>query len=153
MRDSIIKSISTFFFVGYIPFISGTFASIVACFIIYFLIEQPFVYISITVITIIAGFLTASRAEAVFKDKDNRRIVIDEESGMFISVLFLPLSPKIIFLAFLLFRILDALKVTPANRFQHLSGSKGVMLDDIVAGIYTNVILQVVLRFAVCRIS
>jgi len=64
------------------------------------------------------------------------------------SVFFL--KPGIIglWMAFFLFRLLDTMKPYPANKIQHLHGSLGIMGDDLIAALYTNIILQVVLRFS-----
>jgi phosphatidylglycerophosphatase A len=80
--------------------------------------------------------------------KDPGCIVIDEVAGMLIALSFMPLDLKIIFLGFLIFRILDTFKPYPAGRLQHLRGSLGVMADDLIAGIYTNIVLQVILKLA-----
>jgi phosphatidylglycerophosphatase A len=102
---------------------------------------------------LVLGFLVSSPAERIFQRKDSVRIVIDEAAGMFLSLVFLHISVLSLCWGFILFRIFDVLKVYPADRFQHMKGGLGVMLDDIVAGIYTNLILQVVLRLAVCSNS
>ena len=148
MYNSLIKIVSSFFFIGYTPFIPGTVASLVACCIIFFLKENPPIFLLATLLIIILGFFIGVPAEKVFKKKDAGPIVIDEIAGMFLSLVFLPLEPRVIFSAFLLFRIFDALKVFPAGRLERLSGSQGIMLDDIIAGLYTNLILQIVVRFA-----
>ena len=148
MYNSLIKIVSTFFFIGYAPFIPGTVASLVACCIIFFLKENPLIFLLATLLIIILGFFIGIPAERVFKRKDAGPIVIDEIGGMFLSLVFLPLEPRVILCAFLLFRIFDALKVFPANRLEKISGSQGIMLDDIIAGLYTNLVLQIVVRFA-----
>ena len=148
MRVFLIKLISTFFFVGYVPFIPGTAGSLVACLLIFTLRNNPGVYLSVTLLLIILGFFVSVAAEEIFKRKDASPIVIDEVGGMFLSLIFLPLELRVIFSAFLLFRIFDALKVFPAGRLERLPGSHGIMLDDISAGLYTNLILQIVTRFA-----
>lgn len=148
MYNFIVRLIATFFFVGYTPFIPGTLASGVAIFFIWSLRNQPFLYILVTFVITMTGFLVSSSAERILGQKDARQLVIDEVSGMFVSLLFLPVDLKTIFCAFILFRITDAMKVFPADRLEHLSGARGVMLDDLTAGIYTNLILQAVFRFA-----
>ena len=85
--------------------------------------------------------------------KDPGCIVIDEVAGMLIALSFMPADLKIIFLGFLIFRILDTLKPYPAGRLQHLRGSVGVMADDLIAGIYTNIVLQAILKLASFQIS
>ena len=65
---------------------------------------------------------------------------------MVLSLIFVPFDGKLIIIGFFLFRLLDTLKPYPAGKIQNLAGSVGVMGDDIVAGVYTNLILQVVSR-------
>ena len=59
----------------------------------------------------------------------------------------LPVRFPIMITAFFLFRAFDMFKIYPANKFEKLSGGAGVMLDDIIAGIYTNIIMHIALRF------
>lgn len=84
--------------------------------------------------------------EKLLNKKDPGCIVIDEVMGMLIALSFLPPEPKIIILAFFMFRILDTLKPYPAGRLQNMHGAVGVMGDDLVAGLYANIVLQVILR-------
>ena len=74
-------------------------------------------------------------------------IVIDEACGMLLSLYFVPFSMFSVILGFFLFRITDILKPWPAKRMEKLSGSMGIMFDDIVAAFYTNAILQIIARF------
>ena len=74
-------------------------------------------------------------------------VTIDEFVGMWLSVLFLPSTYLTFILAFFLFRILDIIKPWPARVFDRMNGGWGIMLDDVVAGIYTNIILQIVVLF------
>lgn len=85
--------------------------------------------------------------------KDASCIVIDEVCGMLLSLIFLPYNIKIVVLAFILFRILDALKPFPLDRLQRLKGGPGIMADDLVAGLYTNIILQIVLKLVSFKAS
>ncbi|MFH1888629.1 MAG: phosphatidylglycerophosphatase A [Candidatus Omnitrophota bacterium] len=149
----IIRTISTFFYVGYLPLMPGTFASIAALFVFYSVKENNFIYALLTLGLIILGFLVSGRAERVFDRKDSPLIVIDEVCGMLLSLIFIPYDIKLVISAFILFRILDILKPYPARRVQNLSGSIGIMGDDIIAALYTNVILQVFLRLALFKAS
>ncbi len=145
----VIKLISTFFGVGYLPFISGTFASIAGVFLFYLVKDNAALFVLLTSILLIAGFVVAGMAEKAFGKKDARCIVIDEVCGMLLSLGFLPFyNIKVIIAGFLVFRILDSLKPYPAWQLQGLKGSPGVMADDIIAGIYTNIVLQLALRLA-----
>lgn len=148
-----IKILSTFFYVGYLPLVPGTFASISGIFLFYLVKDSGTIYFLLTLALLILGFLVAGRAEEIFQKKDARCIVIDEVAGMLLALLFIPYQIKLVIIAFVIFRILDALKPYPAFALQNLKGSLGVMSDDIIAGLYTNIILQIVLRTASFRTS
>lgn len=148
-----IKTLSTFFYTGYLPFMPGTFASIVAVLLVCLVRNNNFMHLVLTLVFLTLGFLISGRAESLFKKKDASFIVIDEVAGVFLSFIFIPYDIRLIVIGFFLFRILDALKPYPAGSIQELRGSLGIMGDDIVAGLYTNIILQVVLRLASFNIS
>jgi len=152
-RKIIIKTISTFFYIGYLPFIPGTFGSIAGILLFYLIKDSLPVYALFTLSLIILGFLVTGKAEKILNKKDAKCIVIDEVCGMLLSLIFIPYNIKTVIIAFILFRILDSLKPYPAARLQNLKGSRGIMADDIVAGLYTNIILQIILRLASFRIS
>lgn len=153
MRSLFIKTLSTFFYVGYLPLIPGTFASIVGVFLFYLTKNSVFIYILFTLSWMLLGLSISGEAEKIFNKKDAKCIVIDEMCGMFLSLIFIPYDLRLIIVALCLFRILDTLKPYPADRLQNFGGSIGIMGDDIVAGIYTNIILQIVLRLTSFMIS
>lgn len=124
----------------------GTFGSIAGLVLYYLVKDSSMIYCSVTLILILIGFLTSGRTEGILQKKDPSCIVIDEVSGMFLSLIFLPYNFKLLIIAFLVFRILDTVKPYPAYKLQNLKGSLGIMSDDLIAGLYTNIILQVVLR-------
>ncbi|OGX41245.1 MAG: hypothetical protein A2984_02490 [Omnitrophica WOR_2 bacterium RIFCSPLOWO2_01_FULL_41_12] len=144
-----IKILSTFFYIGYLPLIPGTFASITGVFLFYFLKDNLLIYIFSILFLLLIGILVGERAEEVFQRKDCPFIVIDEVLGMLLSLIFIPYDIKLVIIAFVIFRILDTLKPYPASMLQNLKGGIGIMGDDIVAGLYTNIILQLALRLAV----
>ena len=146
MVNRLTKLIATFLGVGYLPFFPGTFGSAAA--LILFLIFNPgFIAQCIFfIVFIILGFCFSGKAEKLFNSKDPKYIVIDEVAGMFLVFLFVPLDFSLLLIGFLLFRVLDTVKPFPAGRLQNLPGSTGIMLDDIVAGIYANLILQLLSR-------
>ncbi len=146
MFNFIVRILSTFFYVGYLPLIPGTFGSLAGIALFYLVKDNPVNYIFWITVIMIAGFLVCGRAEEIMQKKDPRYVVIDEVSGMLLSLLFLPYDIKIVIIAFILFRILDTLKPFPAGRLERFKGSLGVMGDDLIAGLYTNIILQVALK-------
>lgn len=142
------KIIATVFFVGYLPLIPGTFGSLVGVGLFYLLWGfSGWIYFFSISGLIIVGLITSGAAERLFNKKDPGCIVIDEVAGMLVALSFMPPDFKIIILGFLIFRILDTLKPYPAGRLQNMHGAVGVMGDDLVAGVYTNVVLLLILRF------
>ncbi|MFH1442115.1 MAG: phosphatidylglycerophosphatase A [Candidatus Omnitrophota bacterium] len=145
-----VKTISTFFGAGYLPFIPGTFGS-AAGITLYFIVRQNILLYTCAIFVVtILGFLTAGKAAKVFNKRDPCCVVIDEVAGMLISLMFIPHDLKWVITGFLVFRLMDTLKPFPAARIERLHGSLGIMGDDIVAGIYTNIVLQLVLRLGLC---
>jgi phosphatidylglycerophosphatase A len=135
------------FFSGYAPFITGTVGSAVA--LLFFLIpsfHDPFTIIPATVILFFTGGLAAEEMEKVY-GQDPAVVTIDEVVGMLVSLWFIPPTVLNIIVAFLIFRILDILKPYPAQLFDRKSGGWNIMLDDVVAGVYTNIILQIALHW------
>jgi len=149
MPKFLTKLISTFFYAGYFPLIPGTAGSLAGVFIFFLIKDNIAAHLLALCALLILGLLVCGRAEEEFKKKDPSFIVIDEVCGMLLALLFLPYNIRFVIIAFLIFRILDTLKPWPACRVEKLKGSLGIMGDDIVAGVYTNIILQVVVRFAI----
>ncbi len=149
----ITKLLSTFFYVGYLPLIPGTFGSLAGIILIYLIELYALNYVLLTIAVIAIGFLVCGRAEKAMAKNDPRFVVIDEVSGMLLSLVFIPYDIKLVVLAFILFRVLDTLKPYPAGRLERLKGSVGIMSDDLIAGLYTNLILQVVLRVTSFKVS
>jgi len=96
------------------------------------------------------GIIFAGEAERIYKRKDARMIVIDEACGMLLSLYFVPFGIFSVILGFFLFRIFDIMKPWPARRIEKIAGSTGIMFDDIIAALYTNLILQLIFRFLRC---
>ncbi len=95
------------------------------------------------VVVTAVGTWAAQRAERCIGGKDPGSIVIDEVAGMTLSVIALPLTPSVLGAAFLLFRLFDVWKPFPARDSQRIGGGVGVMLDDLIAGLYALVVLVV----------
>lgn len=153
LRRFIIKTLSTFFYVGYLPLIPGTFGSLAGILIYYLVKDSSLTYMMATIILVFSGLLVCGPAEQVFAKKDPKYVVIDEVLGMLISLLFIPYQLRFVVMGFILFRMFDTIKPYPVRRIEELRGAWGIMGDDIVAGIYTNIVLQIVVRFASCRTS
>jgi phosphatidylglycerophosphatase A len=143
---NLIKIVASFFYIGYIPCIPGTVAS-GAALVIYFLLKNNLYFYTLFLIAITGlGFLVSGRAEKIFREKDSSKIVIDEVAGLLLAFWGLELDPTLIITGFFIFRALDAVKAYPADRIEKMSGSAGIMGDDLIAGLYTNIVLQIVTR-------
>lgn len=151
MPRFLVKLLSTFFYIGYFPLIPGTAGSLAGIFLFFLLKASLSVYILILAVLLILGFWVSGRAEEVMNRKDPSSVVIDEVCGMLLGLLFVPYDIRLVVVGFLIFRILDTLKPSPIGMIEKLKGGLGIMGDDIIAGIYTNIILQVVARFAICK--
>jgi phosphatidylglycerophosphatase A len=139
------KLICTWFGIGYIKG-GGTVAAFVCCVCWFFAAKNgcnnKIFFITTLLITAI-GIWSATKVETDW-GKDSYRVVIDEVSGMAVSLLFVPLQLKYIATAFILFRFFDILKPLFIRNLEKLPGGWGVMADDLLAGIYTNLIMQVI---------
>ena len=97
----------------------------------------------------LAGIPLATRAEAIYARKDPGAFVLDEVAGYLVALIFLPLHERPLFVlagAFFAFRLTDITKPWPANRLEKMRGGAGVMLDDLAAGVYANVLMQIAVR-------
>jgi phosphatidylglycerophosphatase A len=79
--------------------------------------------------------------------KDPGLIVVDEWAGYFVTVALHPLTWQTVVTGFVIFRILDVLKPFPARRLEHLPGGTGVVLDDVMVGLYGNALLWLILPY------
>jgi len=142
--DYICVSISTLGFIGYAPKIPGTIGTL-AAFLLYIGLKGDYLWTGIVItMSMLAGMLTIKRTEKVLGVKDPRNIVIDEFAGMFVGLYLLPFNIFYAITGFLLFRIFDIFKPFGIRRLEKISGGIGVIADDILAGIYTNLLLHLI---------
>jgi phosphatidylglycerophosphatase A len=127
---------------GYFPLASGTLASGLAVLPYFLLRGHTGLYIGITIALFAIGVWSSRQAEQLLKQTDPHAVVIDEVTGYLIAVACLPHHWFYPLAAFFLFRLFDIWKPFPINRSQNLPGGWGIMVDDVLAGIYTNLILQ-----------
>jgi len=90
----------------------------------------------------VAGVWAAGRVEVLLGEKDPGRVVVDEIAGQMVTLVFLPMTLPILVVAFFLFRVLDVFKPWPARRLEDLPGGSGIMADDLMVGLYANLILH-----------
>jgi phosphatidylglycerophosphatase A len=132
--------------IGYIGKGAGTAASVVTSIVWYGLstlgYESFLPAFFATVIIIALGIWSGNAVEPLW-GKDNNRVVIDEVAGMCITLLWIPATPLNILIGLILFRFFDILKPLFIRRMEALPGGWGVMFDDVLAGIYANIVLQI----------
>jgi phosphatidylglycerophosphatase A len=92
---------------------------------------------------VVAGTWAAHRAERILGIKDPGAIVIDEVAGMTLAVSPFVLTPAVLLVGFVLFRLFDVTKPFPAGRSQRVTGGIGVMLDDLIAGLYALIVIGI----------
>ena len=142
----LIRLISSFFFIGYSPYAPGTIGSLAGLGLYWVLSRHCSLglYFLILALLFIIGILIGKKAEEAFGKKDCRKFVLDEVCGMLIALAMVPFGLFYIITGFILFRLFDILKPFPAKLAEKLPHGWGVMLDDVVAGIYTNLALQII---------
>ena len=149
---------------GFVPIAPGTWGSLVGLLIAYGLIATFKTNVALLQNLLIVasvflawiGIWAGTRAESVFGKKDSGQIVIDEVCGQVITFVFI--APFLAGLGeqwrwwmipgFLLFRAFDIFKPFPINGLQSLTGGMGVMMDDVIAGIYAAALMSLALYFA-----
>jgi len=145
-KDDLFKFIATIGPLGYSPVAPGTVGSVLSC-LIYILFRPDVLLLSIIIpIGFIAGVLVSDRTERLLNEKDSSHIVVDELVGYLVSVFLIPFSIPNAVLAFLLFRAFDIVKPTPIRQLERrIPGGLGIMIDDILAGVYANLVLRLIL--------
>lgn len=133
--------LASVFGAGYAPVASGTVGSFVTVVAVWLLPLTPLRIAVALVVVILVGIWAGSRVERVLGKKDPGVIVIDEVAGMLLSVILLPRTLPVLITAFLLFRLFDIWKPFPARESQALTGGMGVMVDDLIAGVYALVLV------------
>jgi len=143
---TVVKLIASGLYTGYSPIAPGTIGSVLGVLIFLQLQESKAAYILVCLLLTVLGFLVAGPAEKLYNKKDPRVITIDEIAGMCIVYLGMPPKMWVIITGFVFYRIFDIVKPPPARNAESLKGSLGIMLDDIIAAVYANIILQILTR-------
>ena len=150
------RLIVTFFYIGHAKIAPGSIASIVTILIFYFFAKHliSYLFIIIILITSILAFFAVSIYTYELPEKDRSEIVIDEVIGQSIALLPLLLfeqtNPPQLFMciiSLLFFRFFDIVKPYPINKFDRMNNTFGVIFDDILAGIFSALLLIFALSF------
>ncbi len=148
------KLLTTVVGAGYSPLAPGTAGAIVGCAALWFFEKYnlisttttPLLFIGLIVITTILGIIATDKLENEW-GKDPSKVVIDEVIGMWITMMFVPFTWLNLLIGFILFRFFDIAKPLGIRKLEDLGGGIGVMADDMLAGIYANIVLQAIIYF------
>jgi len=150
------KIIASGFGTGYAPIAPGTAGSILATAIVYvFVYHLHFNQFDLNAFLLTMsslGFVIGIGCCNLLEDewgKDPSKVVWDEMIGIFISLIFIPITFTNLILSLILFRFFDISKILGIRKLEDIDGGAGVMLDDVLAGVYANLVLQAIIYFKV----
>lgn len=143
--DFIYKLIATGLFTGYLPTAPGTWGSLLACVILWLVWPEHWYYQLLIILLFYPVAVFFAGKGVKYFGPDGRPIVIDEIIGQAVALFMAPKSIIAYILGFFLFRIFDVIKPQPARSWEKLHGGVGIVADDIAAGVYAAVVLQLIL--------
>lgn len=137
---------ATGFRTGYSPFAPGTVGTLIAIPLVIILnaVAYPWLYISLTIFIFFTGVYASTIAENYFQRKDPGHVNIDEIAAYLAFMFFLPADLKTLLIGFFVFRIMDIIKLPPTPFFEKIDKGWGIMLDDLIAAIYTYIIMFII---------
>lgn len=149
VKEHITILLSTFFYLGKMSVAPGTFGTLGAIPLYYILIFflDKFEYLFVTIIIVVLSVILSNMAAKVFDNEDPNEVVIDEVAGFLTTMVLIPFSVINVVAAFMLFRFFDITKPFPARQLEGLGGGLGIVMDDIAAGIWANICLQLLVRY------
>jgi len=148
VKNLLIKGFATVLGVGFMPAAPGSWATALGIALAYFLAPNLAIYSLVLLVLLVLGIMTSGIVEKQLNQRDPGIVVIDEVVGVMIALWGLPMIWSIMISGFFLFRAFDMFKIYPINKLEALNGGYGIMLDDCMAGVYTNIILRIALRCA-----
>ena len=142
----LIKVFVSVFGIGYIRIAPGTFGSLFAIFVWYISINYLNIYFFYMIVIIV--FISSFKAINIYLRNENKddpsEVVVDEFIGQSLPLIFLlQFNIYEVLLAFSSFRLFDIFKIYPVNKVENIKGANGVIMDDVVAGIYSLIIIMI----------
>jgi len=141
LSDRLVVAIATGVYVGYLPPAPGTLGSLLGLLLLWPL-KPGTVQVLVTLFLIGVGIVVADQAARVIGGQDPPAIVIDEIAGIAVATLLLPPQVPERVVAFVIFRVFDVIKPFPARQAERLPGGFGIVGDDLIAGLYTNLLVR-----------
>ncbi|NTW51953.1 MAG: phosphatidylglycerophosphatase A [Chlorobiaceae bacterium] len=146
MRSPLAKTVGSVLGIGYLPLAPGTFASLFAALFFFFIPASQNLQLLLPLIVLSALFgVWAGGVMEEEYGQDPSSVVIDEVAGQWIALAALPARPMVVLSAFILFRLFDILKPGLVDRAQRLPGGWGIMADDVLAGVMTNLTVHAIM--------
>ena len=141
-------TLSTWFGTGLLPVAPGTFGTLAAVPLVFGLACLGTVSGAFIIAMVVAvAIWTSDRSEKLLANDDPSEVVIDEVAGFLLTMFLLPLSWLTLGLGFILFRVFDIFKPYPIKQAEKLRGGLGIVMDDLVAGIYAHLCVRLILFF------
>jgi phosphatidylglycerophosphatase A len=140
------KHIATLFGLGYLlvaPGTAGSLAGLVLCLVLH---GYPFLYAACFLALFTVGVISSGKVAAEARLTDPSYVIIDEFASIFVVFLFVPITVLTVIFGFALYRLFDIVKPPPIRLIEKARGGWGIMLDDLLAAIYANLILQAAVR-------
>lgn len=137
-------------YTGYFPKGSGTVGALLAL-LLYVILNQvcgrygTLANVLLVALVTYPAIKLGDDAEIFFAEKDPQEVVLDEMLGYWVTMLFHPFSLSGAVLGFFFFRLFDIIKPFPIRRLEHFRGGLGIMIDDIIAGVYANITVAIIM--------
>jgi len=148
MKLSIHRAVASVMGIGFLPVAPGTWASLLGVMVWYaahsWIVSYHWLPWILVLLSLVAGLISIPHIRKAWGD-DPSQVVIDELAGIWIACLLLPPTPMVLFAALVFFRVFDILKPLGIRKLEEIEGAPGVLLDDVLAGIYANVSVHILL--------
>jgi len=148
------KIFSSLFFLGYIPLVPGSIASLAVVILLWYFQGDIARYFTVDyiqhfwlgyILFVAICILLTNNAKQLFNADDPKQIIIDECAGQIITFFLIPINMKTLILGFILFRFFDIVKPFPVYKFEEIEGGTGIVMDDVAAGVMANISLYIIL--------
>jgi len=135
--------IASVFGIGYLPIMPGTYCSLFCCIVYYFFMNHLILIYKVLILSLLVfiGIYVSGKVESILEKKDPRLIVIDEFIGQMIPLFISNNNLHYYIFSFIFFRVLDVFKPFPIRRVEKIKGGLAVVLDDVIAGFYSLILL------------
>ena len=148
MKRRIVSWIATCGPIGYLKWAPGTFGSLVGIPLILLISRNAILFTLVFVLLFVTAVWTSGEVARDLKQHDPQTVVIDEVCGMILSLFLIRPTGFALLIGFICFRIFDVIKPVPLRWLERFPNGFGIVLDDLGAGIYANIILHVLVHYA-----